>query len=357
MDKYFARIEELLENLKLLPEIKALLESRTTDVILPAVGKVTAQAVKATEKEFQPAQFVEAEVQKPRQAENSADVKVVMHETSTPVIDENSPDYATVFAELQELVKSDSWPIAVDPDLICDDGSEDEKMMRAEGVIEHMIDEDIEGKKLLDFGCFQGHVTKKSLEQNPELSIGYDIQEYDWNNAPNFTTKWETIVEKGPYDIVLLYDVLDHLEGDHVTILKQIGGVMKPGGRFYIRCHPFCSRHGTHLYKTINKAYMHLVFSEVELTRMGYGVGLKTTRVIHPHATYKHWFNEAGLDLLHENAVHENLEEIFHLNLEINKRIRENWRNTTVDRDLSQGKGFPSFQMRLQFIDYILKVG
>jgi 2-polyprenyl-3-methyl-5-hydroxy-6-metoxy-1,4-benzoquinol methylase len=279
-----------------------------------------------------------------------------------PVANETK-SYAESFNDLKELLETEAWPLAVDPDLICHDESDDDKELRAEGIIEFLIDEDLEGKRFLDFGCGEGHVVRKALEKKPLVSRGYDLNkseswatlEFPSGENHGVSESWQDIVANGPYDVVLLYDVLDHLEGDQVAELKRIRSVMAPGGRIYVRCHPFCSRHATHLYKKINKAFVHLIFSDVELARLGYGSGVKTHKIIHPHLVYKQWFNDSGLDLINENAIQENLEEFFHLNPIINERIKDNWKGTSIDPQLAAGKGFPSYQMRIQFVDYLLK--
>ena len=206
-------------------------------------------------------------------------------------------------------------------------------------------------------------MVKQAIEKKPLLSVGYDLHPFPWEklgvNGPHrLTNQWPNVVEDGPFDVVLLYDVLDHVEGDPgdpVEVLRQVKSIMKPGGRAYIRCHPWCSRTATHLYKKINKAFMHLIFSEEELTALGYGNGLKCAKIIHPHATYKKWFNDVGLDLISENGIQENVEEIFTQNRAMNERIKANWKGVSIDPELAAGKSFPSFQLRLCFIDYSLR--
>ena len=118
------------------------------------------------------------------------------------------------FQKLTELLKSDAWPHAVDPALICDVTSEQDKEDRAEGILDIIIDINLENLKFLDFGCGEGHVVNHSRSQKPKLSVGYDIKKFDkWNNwekSPNslFTTDWNKAKTLGPYNIILMYDVI-----------------------------------------------------------------------------------------------------------------------------------------------------
>jgi SAM-dependent methyltransferase len=299
-----------------------------------------------------------------QQLQTVAEPKFVATVSGVPVpVANDNKSYADSFNELKDLLESETWPMAVDPDLICHDESDDDKELRAEGIIEFLIDEDLEGKRFLDYGCSEGHVVRKSLEKKPALAMGFDLHRNEsWDRLVfpegekhGLTDDWNQIAANGPFDVVLLYDVLDHLEGDHVAELKKLRSVMAPGGRIYVRCHPWCSRHATHLYKKVNKAFPHLVFSDVELARLGLGTGLKTHKIIHPHLVYKQWFNDSGLDLINENAIQENLEDFFHMNPIVNERIKDNWRGTSIDPQLAAGKGFPGYQLRIQFVDYLLK--
>lgn len=346
--KRLAMLLENLAHLDQLPEIRRLLEQIANGqepVILENKMEKLADEAPGVETNDQ-------DVLLPHQQE-----ELSHHEEPT-----QDQDYLAIFEELKTLLHSDTWPAAVDADLICNDESVDDKFLRAEGIIEFMIDESLQGKKFLDFGCGEGHVVRKSIEKNPTLAMGYDIKDQEWqslnfpDNTHGCSTDWNEIARNGPYDIILMYDVLDHAIGDDpVSLLQKAKSVLSPGGMLYIRCHPWCSRHATHLYKKINKAFIHLVFSDVELARMGYPGGLKCSRIIHPHATYKQWFNDAGLDLVNENAIPENVEDFFHLNPHINERIRNNWKGKSLQPDLNAGKGFPSFQLRICFVDYILR--
>ncbi len=170
------------------------------------------------------------------------------------------------FSQLQDLLKSDKWPEAVLEFQIADDTSEEDKTDRAEGIIDILIEESLEGKRFLDFGCGEGHSVKYSSEENASVSVGYDIKstgKLPWEQDGKFllTTEFEKVLDKGPFDIVLIYDVLDHAE-DPMDVLLKASSVLSPTGTIYLRCHPFSSRHGGHCYRKLNKAFVHLVFSE-----------------------------------------------------------------------------------------------
>lgn len=269
----------------------------------------------------------------------------------------------TEFDKLKQLLHSDSWPTAIEPSLICNLASEQDKEDRAEGIVDLLIDVSLRGIKFLDFGCGEGHIAKKALEQEPKAVVGYDIQENEnWNkwDYPNlsFTTNWDKVKENGPYDVILLYDVLDHISGSDDEIIdqfKSIKEVMHENSILYTRFHPFCSRHATHLYHQINKAYIHLVFSDEEIISMGYKP-LPTKKTIHPIGTYNKIINKSGFKLVKkEQSYRETLEPFFKENELVANRIKKNWANSH-DVGLRTGRAFPLFQLELQFIDYCLKL-
>lgn len=264
---------------------------------------------------------------------------------------------------LKALLESAQWPNAVDPSLICDVNNEQDKEDRAEGIIDIIIDVNLEGKTFLDFGCGQGHVVNKSLQYKPKISVGYDIKEekeyWDkWKNNGNavFTTDWEEVAKNGPFNVVLLYDVLDHLEeNNQVEVLKKIKEVCLPDAKIYVRCHPFCSRHGTHLYQKLNKAFVHLIFTQEELDKLGYPAEtqLKSAGVIYPQHEQAKWFNLAGLKVVKHNPYKEPLEPFFKEHPIVSKRIKKIWIH---DEPIRTGKVFPVLQMEQQFNDYVLKI-
>lgn len=267
-----------------------------------------------------------------------------------------------------------NWPAAVEASLICNRQSEDEKFDRAEGILDMVVTKSIKNTKFLDFGCGQGHVAEKALAQNCKLTVGYDIESQNWDKRKIdekllLTTDWNEVKKNGPYEVVLVYDVLDHIvtptyeiidchnpPNNIIEAFKAIKSVTAPAGTIYVRCHPWTSRHGSHLYQKINKAFLQLIFTDEELIKIGATeTKLAIQKIIHPLDTYSKIFSLAGFRNIRENArLTEPIEPFFERNLLIAKRIKQNWR-TSPNNELRAGTKFPIFQMEIQFLDYILQ--
>ena len=62
------------------------------------------------------------------------------------------------FEELKKALFSDKWPVAVNPNLICDPNSSEDKKERGIGILELIIEDQLtKESKFLDFGCGEGH--------------------------------------------------------------------------------------------------------------------------------------------------------------------------------------------------------
>ena len=259
---------------------------------------------------------------------------------------------------LKNLLNANEWPKAVDSNLICDVDSDDDKLSRAEGILELIIERNLQNKSFLDFGCGEGHVPLKSLAQEPIKAVGYDIEKnatwdtFEKNEKLLLTTDMKEVEKFAPYDVILLYDVLDHMESGQVEILTKVKELLADGGAVYVRFHPYCSRHALHLYHDINKAYIHLIFTEKELTDLGYKVE-PNAKVVHPIVEYGKWIKEAGLITSHSNTLRERVEPFFGKNKAIKERVRLHFTGST-DKHIKKG-GFPTFQLEQQFCDYVLK--
>lgn len=273
-------------------------------------------------------------------------------------VEVTAPHINSEFEELKALLQTDNWPFAINPNLICDITSEQDKEDRAEGILDIIIDVHMEGLKFLDFGCGEGHVVKRSKLQNTELSLGFDIKESPrWADFTGektiFTSDWNEVVKNGPYDVILIYDVIDHIVNDDpADVLKRLRPLLR--NRAFVRCHPFCSRHATHLYHKLNKAYVHLVFREEELEQMGLMADQKVVKIIHPKITYNDLFIKAGFRLAQQPQIQKDPVEPFFVNNHlVATRIKANWVNSH-DHGLRTGITFPFLQMEQQFADYIL---
>lgn len=263
---------------------------------------------------------------------------------------DNSNLVMTDFAELHNILLTDQWPVAVPPLSI--GYTEEDKLNRASGILDIMISEDLENKRFLDFGCGEGHVAYLAADEGVTVSVGYDIAAQNWENLtpakPNnyLTTSFDEVKSRGPYDIILVNDVIDHTDQDVVGILTNLKNVLTDNGHLVIKCHPFTSRHATHLYKDLNKAYMHLVFTEQELEKIFNGKkGIYNRRIVRPLMTYKDFFEKAGFKVIEERITPKSQVEAFFKTPTIANRIMKN-----IGFD-----SFPEFQMSMDFIDFFLQ--
>ncbi len=256
------------------------------------------------------------------------------------------------FESLKEALMSDRWPEAVNSSFICDPDSESDKIERGKGIIDLMVEEDLKNMRFLDFGCGDGHCASLSTEQNTMMSVGYDIKEKaNWNRfekKPNLllTKDFNNVINNGPYDVIVLFDVIDHIEKeDPVVLLRKVEKVLKPGGKVYARCHPFTSRHATHLYHQLNKAYVHLIFSPDEIRKLVPTPKHEESNagIVFPMKTYSDYFAQAGLTIVSKRDITEKVETFFKI-----PRIAQKIMQTT------RTDQFPEFQLGLQFIDYVL---
>lgn len=255
------------------------------------------------------------------------------------------------FEQLKKALETNKWPEAVNANLICDLNSEEDKCDRGRGILEMMIEDDLKDARFLDYGCGEGHCAKFATDFRTSISVGFDIQRYNqWDNMGSvavLTNDIDKVRELGPYNIILLYDVLDHAIGEPpASILKKATEVLIPNGKIYIRCHPFTSRHATHLYHELNKAYVHLVFTEEEIKQLLPDAKhiLPNIGITRPLMTYEGWIKEAGLTIINRRDVTERVEPFF----KIPKIAERIIKKTEFD-------AFPEFQMGLMFIDYVLE--
>lgn len=203
------------------------------------------------------------------------------------------------------IINSPVWPITIDEELICK--STEDYTVRACSIVESFLPA-MQDKKFYD-------PTKDELIRR-EVSIRGGIT--DANTS---------------FDVVLLYDILDHIDNP-VSYLKDVAAKVNPKGKLYVRCHPWTSRHGTHLYHQINKAFIHLFLTPEELASLK--LIDKLTYKYTP-TNYIDWFNQAGLKVLSTDVITTPIEPIF---------------SQLINRGLFDSSYLKL--MNISFVDYIL---
>ena len=239
--------------------------------------------------------------------------------------------------KLRMLLHSDKWPLAVDPRRIGDTNSDADKMARAAAILDQVVDVPIAGKRLLDFGCGEGHVAFAAIEREVDVAVGYDLLKQGWGQFPSLsnlvlTTELAVTDEYAPYDVILMHDVLDHCL-DPVEALEEAREFLADGGRICVKCHPFCSRHGGHNYHTLNRAYAQLFFPEGE-----------GQRVLRPFQEYREWFEDAGLNVLYERPEYGEVPKFFQMSPYLSDKLK----------DLYGQADFPEEELRIESIVYSL---
>tara|TARA_R110000751_G_scaffold93925_2_gene183327 strand:+ start:4771 stop:5553 length:783 start_codon:yes stop_codon:yes gene_type:complete len=257
--------------------------------------------------------------------------------------------------DIAKLIASNIWPKAVADNLIVK--TDEEKFFRALSIINTMINDSLDSKKFLDFGCGEGHCAITAAQKGA-TTVGYDHAAHDWTtlgkmpNNCSFTTDVEFIVENGPYDVVLAYDVIDHIVkiDKCQEALKLIKSVIHDHSTVYVRCHPLTSRHANHVYETFNKAYAHLFINDDELIKMGHDP-MPVANISRPLATYEALFKEAGFKIEDIDIVKTPVEDFF-FDTDISELIRKRLSNSAFDA----AENWQRHVLPMQFIDYRLSI-
>lgn len=245
--------------------------------------------------------------------------------------------------DLRYEIKKDTWPEAESPKL-----TQSQKSMKLFG---ELISTPVKNKNILEFGCCDCELSsllKSKFGAKTVVAFRLeDCQSTDTNLLdPNviFTDKFRVAQQIAPFDIIILNDVIDHLEKP-VFWIKQLAKMLsKETGRMFVRCHPWLSRNGTHLSEQMNKAFLHLMLSDDELGTLG--VSNKFTRKITDGMdSYKRFFEESNLKILNHKFYTKSIEVSFLKNQVILERIKK---FTKIDKNLLE-------KLEVEFIDFELK--
>lgn len=299
-------IEKLLEEEEDLDIDKILLEplKRTKKIIV--VEEDDDQELEELE-ELPPVQRMPEKIQIAKVKTQNEPVKTVQPPKDvTPVVDEF---HLARQKHIKALLNIDVWPVAVEPHLEAAATAEDQ-INRANAMLDMMVSRPVEGSRFLDFGCGAGWVAKQALKRGAQSATGYDlIANSNWHkdDKVTFTNVFKDIADK-KYDMIMLYDVLDHCQ-DPEELMKQVRSVISTNGIVYVRNHPWTSKHASHLYKNgLNKAYIHLFLTWEELVDQGYTPEF-TRQEKDPFPAYGWWFEGSGFTIekehFHRNFVNE----------------------------------------------------
>lgn len=273
-------------------------------------------------------------------------------ELKVPESPQTDREILSEFTDLRLLAKSEAWPLAVPEELICDD-DEDNKLTRAAGILKDFVKTDLANKKFLDFGCGEGHAAYIASSLLGAKSVGYDLVKHDWHKFSDeinleFTTNESDLKNHGEFDVILANDVLDHSQNPK-EVLELIKNLKKPEtGKIYLRCHPWTSRSGTHIYKQLNRAFLHLVFTEKELQNVMGFKEMPAIKFLNPISAYRTMIKDAGFSILQEEIITQPVELFFTTKPQILRRIQECFAKNNLTEK------FPREAMEIQFIDYVL---
>jgi len=251
---------------------------------------------------------------------------------------------------IQALMEIDCWPLAVPAHHMNSNMSDEDQINRANAVLDMTLMKSVEGKHFLDFGCGDGWIAREAIKRGAATSTGYDLQTFPtWPNPKmkgvGFVTDF-SVLTKEKFDVIFLYDVLDHTT-DPIGVMNQVKMLLNTDGVVYVRCHPWSSKHASHLYKKgLNKAYIHLFLTWDELAKLGYEPMFTRTEK-KPLEAYRWWFNNFKIE--RERPIREAVSDFFYVPSFMDL--------VTVEQQLAPDVRESFFKnMDIQFVDYVLKL-
>lgn len=138
----------------------------------------------------------------------------------------------------------------------------------------------VRGKRVLDFGCGTGPLSRLAAERGAADVIGIDVSSKSLARArrvhegavPNlrFILATDTTVVPLPdasVDVILCFDVMEHVM-DYKQIVPEWARVLAPGGRVLIWWSVWWHPYGHHLHTLIPLPWVHVLMSDASLYRV-----------------------------------------------------------------------------------------
>ena len=249
---------------------------------------------------------------------------------------------------IQDLLAIDCWPESISSELAQRVPTEQDQIHRANAVLDSMLDRSVDGEKFLDYGCGEAWIAQQILKKGVSESWAYDPQENaNWKNIKNVKTC--SSLDKLPvgnyFDVIMLYDVLDHCD-DPIKLMAHVKNCLNPNGTVYVRCHPWTSKHATHLFKYgINKAYFHLFLNWDEIKELIKTEPMFTRPEKNPIEAYHWWFKD--FEIKREKPISEKVTDFFHV--QSFKELLANEQQIPLEEIDNFLK-----KMEIQFVNYVL---
>ena len=134
--------------------------------------------------------------------------------------------------------------------------------------------ESVRGKRVLDFGCGRGELSMYMTTLGVASIDGIDLTESDISNAkmvaqdeglpvaPTFTVGSPNAIPfpDGKFDLILCFDVLEHIMSIEV-IIREWRRILAKGGRIYVWWQPYFHPYGHHLMAYMPLPWAHVLFS------------------------------------------------------------------------------------------------
>jgi len=229
----------------------------------------------------------------------------------------NDEDKLKELTELRFQIRKDDWPKAID-----------DKESDPSHDFLGSLSIPIKNQSVLEFGgCDYNLGVSLKKDYDAEKVVSYDIELCRYkktmlhNSSVVYTDNFKLVQQKGNYNIILVNDIIDHVENSNYWLHHLCDLIDKDTGRIFIRCHPYTSKNGTHIGEQTNKAFLHLIFNDNELATLG--VTNKFTRkTIDSTKSYRKLFEECGLKIVKEVIKKEVVESMFLTDSRITERIK-----------------------------------